>query len=169
MGKGKAGRPSLDAESLYKKYVEGHEDELRDACENGFDNKGIGAILGCKEGTVCRLKRECVRFAEMVKEWSIVADEKVESSLFRRAIGYDAEETFTEVKVSPDGSAQTTYVKKVKKHIPGDTTAMIFWLKNRKSGYWRDRVENSVIVNDMPKIDLRFVGGDDEDEDDAGN
>lgn len=29
-------------------------------------------------------------------------------------------------------------VKRVTKHMPGDTTAQIFWLKNRKPDDWRD-------------------------------
>ena len=30
----------------------------------------------------------------------------------------------------------------LKKHVPPDTTAMIFWLKNRKKGEWRDRMDH---------------------------
>jgi hypothetical protein len=44
-------------------------------------------------------------------------------------------------------------------HIPADTTAQIFWLKNRKKQQWRDKVEYEKtqgvqkihIVNDLPK------------------
>ncbi len=32
-----------------------------------------------------------------------------------------------------------TSKKTVKKHMPADTTAQIYWLKNRKSYEWRDR------------------------------
>lgn len=39
---------------------------------------------------------------------------KVESALYKRAIGYDIEETTTEVKIGEDGSGQTTVVKKRK-------------------------------------------------------
>ena len=31
--------------------------------------------------------------------------------------------------------------KKVKKHVAPDTTAQIFWLKNRKPNTWKDKVE----------------------------
>ena len=43
------------------------------------------------------------------------------------------EETTEEL---PNG---TTKSKTVIKHIPGDTTAQIFWLKNRKPDVWRDK------------------------------
>jgi hypothetical protein len=43
--------------------------------------------------------------------------------------------------------------------VPGDVTAQIFWLKNRKKKDWRDKVEvekgESIqkieIINDLPK------------------
>ncbi|MBM6875783.1 HNH endonuclease [Fusobacterium mortiferum] len=34
---------------------------------------------------------------------------------------------------------ELTVTKKVTKHMPGDTTAQIFWLKNRKPEVWRDK------------------------------
>ena len=46
-------------------------------------------------------------------------------------------------------------------HIPPDTTAQIFWLKNRKKAQWRDKVEvekmgtiqKIEIINDLTKDD----------------
>ena len=72
----------------------------------------------------------------------------VEAALYKRAIGYDFEETHTEVRVNPDGSGQTTYVKKVKKHIVPDTTAQIFWLKNRQKEKWSDRLNVDAKVTE---------------------
>ena len=65
-----------------------------------------------------------------------VADERVERSLFHRATGYshDAVKIFC----SKDGVVtEAPYVE----HTPPDTTACIFWLKNRRSELWRDRRE----------------------------
>ncbi len=63
------------------------------------------------------------------------ADFEVEESLFKRALGYDIEET--EVVATKDG--KPLRVKKVKKHIPGDVRACRLWLINRQSKRWRDR------------------------------
>ncbi len=57
----------------------------------------------------------------------------------------------------PDGKKVTVTVKEV---IP-DTTAQIFWLKNRRPDVWRDKQEiehggkigGVTIVNDIPKPD----------------
>ena len=48
------------------------------------------------------------------------------------ALGYEYEEETYENGI---------LTKKVKKHVAPDTTAQIFWLKNRKPNTWKDKVE----------------------------
>lgn len=43
-----------------------------------------------------------------------------------------------------------------KKALAGDTTAMIFWLKNRKRLEWRDRIENNIVTEEPIKVDLNL-------------
>lgn len=137
------GRPKEEL-SLYDKYIRGNEEIIKSDCRNGADNKGICKRLGIGSTTLKRIMSDHPEVKELMKEGKEEADFKVESALFRRAIGYDVEETTTEVKVGEDGSAQTTVVKKTKKHIAGDTTAQIFWLKNRKPDTWRDKQDINV-------------------------
>lgn len=54
-----------------------------------------------------------------------------ENALFKRAKGYDVTET--KIKTKNGVVIEKT---EITKHIPGDTTAQIFWLKNRKPEYW---------------------------------
>jgi len=140
--KKRMGRPPENI-SLYDKYVAGREEEIEQACEKGADLKGLANLLGCGLTTLKRIKKNHPKFVELIKVSSEVADDEVVSALYKRALGYDVEETVTEVKVSPSGAAQTTYVKKVKKHVPPDTTAMIFWLKNRTKE-WSDRQDVNI-------------------------
>lgn len=144
------GRPKEEI-SLYDKYIKGKEDIIISDCRNGADNKGLCKRLGIGVTTFKRILNEHPEVKELLKEGKEEADFKVESALFKRAIGYDVEETTTEVKVGEDGSAQTTVVKKTKKHIAGDTTAQIFWLKNRKPEAWKDK--QYVNVNNDEWID----------------
>lgn len=134
------GRPKSEI-SLYDKYVKGKEEQIIEDCRNGADSKGIAKRLGCGLTTFKTLKKESPEFAILLKEGNTQADENVQSALYRRAIGYEYEETVTEVRVSQDGAGNTTFIKKTKKHVPGDTTAQIFWLKNRIPDKWRDRKE----------------------------
>ena len=59
-------------------------------------------------------------------------DIKVENALLTRALGY------TYVEVIEDFG---TVSKRVTKTVLPDTTAQIFWLKNRRPDKWRDRPE----------------------------
>jgi hypothetical protein len=74
-------------------------------------------------------------FADALKAGKEVADDRVERSLFHRAVGYQHDE----VHVS-NYQGKVTLTPLVK-HYPPDTTAAIFWLKNRKKDEWRDKQE----------------------------
>ena len=75
-----------------------------------------------------------------LKKGKAPVDLEVENALFRRAIGYDYEETVTEVVQGADG-AEREHIRRHRKHMPPDVTAQIFWLKNRRPDRWRDKVE----------------------------
>jgi hypothetical protein len=65
-----------------------------------------------------------------------LADERVTRSLYQRANGYD----YDSEKVFCNAAGEVTRVP-VKVHVPPDTVACIFWLKNRRKDLWRDRHE----------------------------
>lgn len=71
-------------------------------------------------------------FKEAVTNGKANADAKVARALFHRACGY--EHSAVDIRVVGGTIEQTPYVKK----YPPDTTAAIFWLKNRQKGIWRD-------------------------------
>jgi hypothetical protein len=61
-------------------------------------------------------------------------DERVERSLYQRAVGY----SYETVKVFlPYGSKEPVYATYIE-HVPPDTTAATWWLKNRNPAQWRD-------------------------------
>jgi hypothetical protein len=67
-----------------------------------------------------------------------VADEGVERSLYQRAMGYEYDDV--DIRVIEGKIVQTP----IRRRVPPDTSAMIFWLKNRKKSEWRDKVEQAV-------------------------
>lgn len=148
---GRIGRPKEEI-SLYDKYIKGKEEVLIADCRNGADQAGLAKRVGCGYTTFKKILRRHPELREILKEGNEEADLKVESALYRRALGYEYEETSTEVRVDPSGGANTTFVKKTKKFIPPDTTAQIFWLKNRNSENWRDRQEHKVSVDPFMKL-----------------
>jgi hypothetical protein len=74
-------------------------------------------------------------FCSALKGGKAVADEKVVRALYQRALGYEYD---TEKIFQYEGQeVRVPYREK----MPPDTTACIFWLKNRKKAEWRDGVD----------------------------
>ncbi|EAO54739.1 Phage protein [Bacillus thuringiensis serovar israelensis ATCC 35646] len=79
---------------------------------------------------------------QAVRRGKEVVDREVENALLKRALGYTYEEvTVEKQQVSEDDDFQDVETKRVKRQVAPDTTAVIFWLKNRKPDAWRDRRE----------------------------
>jgi len=85
------------------------------------------------------MKTEFPAFTALLKKGKDYADNLVENSLFKRAMGYEFEETTQEVRMGKEGEATPSIIRKVKKHVIPDTLAQIFWLKNRRPESWRDK------------------------------
>ena len=82
-------------------------------------------------------------------------DIEVENALLKRALGY----SYYEITEEPVLDANTGCIafqiaKRVKKEIQPDTTAQIFWLKNRKPKIWRDRKDT---VDDGAKVETGVI------------
>lgn len=82
------------------------------------------------------------KFSASVKKGRDEADAKVADSLYRRATGYSHPDV---VITNHKGTITAT---KVTKHYPPDTTAAIFWLKNRQREKWRDVQRHEVTGKD---------------------
>ena len=52
--------------------------------------------------------------------------------------------TYDETKVITDENGRPVRFEKVQKHVVPDTTAQIFWLKNRCRGKWKDKWEADI-------------------------
>jgi len=85
------------------------------------------------------------------------ADDKVEMTLFRRALGYETIETektyeMAEVEDPETGEIKVfkklTAVKEKIREVPPDTTAAQFWLKNRRPEEWRESYQHTVTEPD---------------------
>ncbi|MFV0501708.1 MAG: helix-turn-helix domain-containing protein [Bacteroidales bacterium] len=135
------GRKKIDR---YEEYIKGKEESIKAACRNGATNTDLSKMLGIGRTTLTKIIMAYPNFREMLKQGKTEADLFVENALYKRAIGYEVEESTTEVRVEKDGSGTTTYVRKTKKHIAPDTTAGIFWLKNRKPDMWREKKDVNI-------------------------
>ena len=102
-------------------------------CALGATDAQLADFFEVAVSTVSLWKVEHKEFSEAIKVPKAEADERVEQSLFRRAMGYEHDEV--DIKVVQGQIVKTD----IRKYYPPDTTAAIFWLKNRKPGEWRDK------------------------------
>lgn len=98
---------------------------------DGLTDDQIAENMGISVRTLYRWKKQYCHICHALKKGKDVADREIENALFKRAKGYD----FTETRVKRKGGIVVEETV-ITKHIPGDTTAQIFWLKNRKPEYW---------------------------------
>lgn len=109
-------------------------------CRDGKIDKDIADSIGISLSTFYQWQINYPEFAEAIKKGKAPVDIKVENALLKRALGYDFEEITTEIQELP-GGGQRKHIRKVTKHVPPETAAGIFWLKNRRPDKWRDKIE----------------------------
>lgn len=122
---------------------------------DGLTNDEIAQKLGISTSTLYNWQKKYVEFLEALKKGKQVVDAKVEKALLKRALGYDYEE----IKVTVNESGQKK-VEKTKKQVKPDTTAQIFWLKNRLPDKWRDKHEIDQNINNITGVEIEFIEDD---------
>ena len=120
------------------KYDESFPVRVLELAGKGLTNKEIAKQLGISRTSFYEYKKNISEFLDAIKKGKEPIDDDVEDSMLKRAMGYDYEEQVTEERISEDGTRHPAVVRTFKKHMPGDTTAQIFWLKNRRPNEWRD-------------------------------
>lgn len=116
---------------------------------DGLNDEEIAAKLTITHTTLYDWKSKFPAFAEALKKGKEVVDIEVENALHRKAMGYNVAVMkhfkIKHTEYNEKGYKCLEYEELVaveeEIHVPADTTAQIFWLKNRKPAEWRDRKE----------------------------
>src|SRR5699024_8827522 len=106
--------------------------EIEGMARDGLTDKQMAHNIGIAESTLNEWKNRFPEFKESLKRGKEVVDREVENALLKTALGF----YYTEEQVTNSGGVVTT-----KKYAKPNTTAQIFWLKNRKRLEWRDKQE----------------------------
>ena len=109
---------------------------------DGLTDKQIAEIMGVAYSTFRDWIKRFPALSAPLKRGKEVIDRQVENALLKRALGYEYVETTKELT-----DLGLTVTKQVTKQVAPDTTAQIFWLKNRKPQEWRDKKETEVTGN----------------------
>ncbi len=116
----------------------------------GATDKDLARFFEVDEATINRWKIKYDVFCESLKDGREIADAYIGESLYQRAKGYSHKED----KIF-NNNGEPLIVPTIK-HYPPDPTAIIFWLKNRQPGKWRDKreVEADVKISDLTEEEL---------------
>lgn len=122
-----AGRPP--------KYKPTFAKQAEKLCALGATDDNLADFFDVSVRTISRWKVEHEEFCQALKAGKDVADDRVERSLYQKAVGCEIDA----VKIfMPAGSSEPVYAP-YRERLPPDTTACIFWLKNRRKEQWRDK------------------------------
>lgn len=124
--------------------------QLESWARDGLTDEQIASNMGITRKTLSEWKTKYGDICDTLKRGKAVVDIQVENALLKRALGYSYDEVTRERVLDYDPStgqvvgSHMEITKTVKKEVQGDTTAQIFWLKNRRPEQWRDKRDVSV-------------------------
>jgi hypothetical protein len=112
-------------------------------CKIGATDTEIADFLEISVPTLYEWQSKYPKFSKAFDKGKSQLDRRVTRSLYHRAVGFEHNTT----KVFND-KGQPVAVN-IREHLPPDTNAAIFWLKNRKPEAWQDRsvVDGSISLN----------------------
>lgn len=116
---------------------------LQSWARDGLTDEQIAKNIGISRSTLSEWKNKYPDISDTLKKGKEIVDIQVENALLKRALGYEYEEVEESETFNPD-TGETTKTRRIIKHVVADTTAQIFWLKNRRPDKWRNREEIEV-------------------------
>lgn len=128
--KGPGGRPT--------EYRDEYVERVANLALNGATDAEIADDLGVSISTLYNWRAKHPEFLSALKYGKSQSNERVERSLYLRAVGYEHDA----VKVSFDKDGQPIYAP-YRAFVPPDPGAMKLWLLNRDPENWKERVEVS--------------------------
>lgn len=123
----KVGRPS----DYKRKYAK----QAKMLCALGATDAELAEFFECSLPTLYRWQLHFKEFRNARKMGKEAVDNRVELSLYNRAVGYSHPDVHAS---SYEGKVTLTPITK---HYPPDVAAAFIWLKNRRPDQWRDKHE----------------------------
>jgi hypothetical protein len=123
----------------------------------GATDAEIAYAIGIPPLTLCVWQATHEDFHMAFRLGRAPSDDRVERSLFQRAVGYEYEAT----KVFMPAGSDEPVIVKIKEHVPPDVNAAHRWLINRRRNEWRIPQAMDFVSEDggPPKLVIEVVGG----------
>lgn len=154
------GRPS--------EYRPEYAEQAARLCRAGMTDGEVAEFFGKHRTTIYRWCAMHPEFGDAMQLGGDLPDSRVERALYHRANGYDwLEQQAFKVKDVKWVKGQKTErerveIVEVRRAVPPDTSAAMFWLKNRRPDNWRDRQEHTGKdgVPLIPVLNVTYAGVD---------
>lgn len=125
---------------------------------DGLTNADIAHNIGVNNSTLSGWIKKYPEIREALAKGQMPADVKVENAFYKRATGQWIEEKDVFVEKTGNNLPTKKVIKKTR-YIPPDTTAGIFWLKNRKPDKWQrvSEAEYRKITAEAKKYEMEVI------------
>lgn len=144
---------------------------------DGVTVTAMAETMGIAPKTLNEWKNTYPEIAEAMSRGREIVDYKVESALYKRAIGCKVKEVKTIVSPQDKDGNRPVRIETTEKELPPDTTACLAWLNNRRTDKWKRNRDNfieagendNVVINIVragEKQKVKVSGADDDDDDD---
>jgi hypothetical protein len=133
---GPAGSDSANGRGRPPKYRAEFAKQAGKLCELGATDRDLAEFFGVTTVTIWRWRSQHREFCNALKVGKGAPDDRVERSLYQRAVGY----SYNSVKVMQHNGVPV-YAEFIE-HVPPDPGAAKLWLTNRRSEEWREKTYN---------------------------
>ena len=131
------------------KYKEEFAEQAKKLCKLGATDSELANFFNVTIPTIDNWKLTHPKFFGAIKTAKQEADNRVERRLYEKAMGYEQDA----VKIFMPASATEPVYAPYREKIAPDTTAAIFWLKNRQKEKWRDTKDHELSGKDGGPIE----------------
>lgn len=132
---------------------------------DGLINAQIADNMGIATNTLNNWRLKYPEIATVLKESKEVADRHVENALYKKATGFhQTVKKYYKLKdITYQNGQKVREVERIEEidevvYYPPDTTAQIFWLKNRKTLEWRDKRDYNLANEGDSSIKIELSG-----------
>lgn len=129
------------AKGKYEQWLEPESLLLLESwARDGLTDEQIAHNIGVRRETLYDWIKKYPNISNALKKGKEVVDIQVENALLKRALGYTWNEITRGMQENPlTGENELVITRTVTRDVPPDTTALIFWLKNRRPDLWREK------------------------------
>lgn len=137
-----ASAPAPDKGGRPTKYRAEFASQATKLCALGAIDADLADFFGVNTSTIWRWAGTHAGFCKALKAGKSLADDRVERALYQRAVGFEHDA----VKIMQyEGSP---VIVDYREKVAPDTTACIFWMKNRRPKEWRDTQDHNINPSD---------------------